>query len=402
MRLLSIACAVAIGCAANHGNPHSPASKPRPQRNSSAACPITADTAVVVYTSTSGGVGPNSAEWTRRFFAWWADANPGQLTWLALDDPVAISTDCVFTDFPALRLYVQPGGDALNQSLALGPNGRDNLLNYIYYGYPNSHYMGTCAGAFYGAGSYWWYDNFEVNAFQPHWYPTVEGPITEIAAYPLYKPTTIVAEDGSESLTMIYWGGPASGLDYTTNKVPGFVRMRVCVSDDVCRGVLSKHPVRHWPSLANPNSLRTAGLSTHTSPTLPARYQRLQPTARCCSTALTQRRYVPLTPRCCPCHACVGVPRHLRNPGFLIYPPLAPLGRGCWDRVRPAVAAWMHHVRSAPAELAVPRAHYQRAHWLRVGCTNGTRQARVVADRSDVDRACSPACSFRSNGCNAR
>jgi hypothetical protein len=58
---------------------------------------------------------------------------------------------------------------------------------------------------------------------QPHLYPTVEGPIAAIAQYPAYAPTTIVAAGSGVNHTMIYYGGPASGLQYTTNTVPGTV-----------------------------------------------------------------------------------------------------------------------------------------------------------------------------------
>lgn len=60
-----------------------------------------------------------------------------------------------------------------------------------------------------------------------HWYPTVEGPITAVAAYPAYAPTDIVVDEGGggapQTHRMVYWGGPASGLNYTTAKVPGCV-----------------------------------------------------------------------------------------------------------------------------------------------------------------------------------
>ena len=55
----------------------------------------------------------------------------------------------------------------------------------------------------------------------------MEGPIKEIAAYPAYAPTNIVVDEGGgggpATHRMIYWGGPASGLNYTTSKVPGCV-----------------------------------------------------------------------------------------------------------------------------------------------------------------------------------
>ena len=49
----------------------------------------------------------------------------------------------------------------------------------------------------------------------PHWWPTVEGPIKAIATYPDYAPTTL-----DNGLTMVYYGGPALGLNTTTSTVP--------------------------------------------------------------------------------------------------------------------------------------------------------------------------------------
>lgn len=85
--------------------------------------------------------------------------------------------------------------------------------------------MGTCAGAYYASGTYWWKGAYEgAFYFTPHLFPTVEGPIAAIADYPLYAPTTVTLADADATeLTMLYYGGPASGLEHTTNAVPGKV-----------------------------------------------------------------------------------------------------------------------------------------------------------------------------------
>ena len=186
-----------------------------------AGCRLRADASVVVYADESGGVGPFSHAWTRAFFAWWAApaANAGLVADFALaaDLNPAYPGACTLAALPALRLYVQPGGAAANQSAALGPGGRDNLLDFAAGG---GAYMGTCAGAYYAAGSYWWAEageapRFYPNAWQPHWTPTVEGPIKQIAEYPAYAPTAL-----SSGLTQVYWGGPALGLAATTATIP--------------------------------------------------------------------------------------------------------------------------------------------------------------------------------------
>jgi glutamine amidotransferase-like uncharacterized protein len=122
-----------------------------------ALCPLKPTTKVAVYADTAGGVGPDSYAWTTAFWAWFSGPNP-DLHWVELNsDDVANS--CVLADHAGLLLYVQPGGDAFNQSQALGPTGRDNILNYLF-NLPSSHYMGTCAGAYYASGTYWWQGTF--------------------------------------------------------------------------------------------------------------------------------------------------------------------------------------------------------------------------------------------------
>jgi glutamine amidotransferase-like uncharacterized protein len=195
-----------------------PALGPRPgpaaPLRSSARCPLTDATSVAVYADEAGGVGPGSHAWTAAFFAWWAAANPGALVVTELT-AAALTTDCALTDFPGLRLYVQPGGDAFNASQALGPSGRDNLLNYLFY-ITDAHYMGTCAGWYYASGSYWWKDAFVGDFyFTPHLFPTVEGDIPSIAAYPSYAPTGVVDASTGDAHTHVYYGGPTLGLNHT-------------------------------------------------------------------------------------------------------------------------------------------------------------------------------------------
>lgn len=123
------------------------------------SCPIQGETDIIVYADLSGGVGPHSDTWTRAFFAWWQSGNPNLKVAYATSAR-EISTECTLSDlkmFPSLKLYVQPGGDAANQSVALGPAGRDNILNFAA---AHGAYMGTCAGYFYGTGSWWWYGDF--------------------------------------------------------------------------------------------------------------------------------------------------------------------------------------------------------------------------------------------------
>ena len=84
----------------------------------SVPCPIKDSTLVVVYADENGGVGPSSHLWTTAFWTWWAAAN-SELKWVELTESAQLSDGCVLADYPKLLLYVQPGGDAFNQSQAL-------------------------------------------------------------------------------------------------------------------------------------------------------------------------------------------------------------------------------------------------------------------------------------------
>lgn len=183
-----------------------------------ALCSLKNDTTVAVYAATgSGGVGENSAAWTRAFFSWFSAPNAGLVVDYVTDpkDIANYYTDgCqLATAFPSLLLWVQPGGSADNYSSSLGPDGRDNILDFAAS--KNGHVMGTCAGFFYSAGTYWWFDNFYPEAWMPHWFPTVEGPLSPIAVYPDYAPVQL-----SDGRTVMYWGGPVLGLNHTTASVP--------------------------------------------------------------------------------------------------------------------------------------------------------------------------------------
>ena len=178
-----------------------------------AACPITDATVVAAYVDTDGGVGTHSAAWTKRFFAWWAPGG-GAPDAVAFFDRAADLAGCrALATYDGLLLWVQPGGEADNQSTALGPAGRDNILDFAASAH--GHIYATCAGWYYSAGTYWWFGDFFPRAWMPHWWPTVEGPISAIAVYPLYAPAAL-----SNGLTAIYYGGPCMGCANTSSALP--------------------------------------------------------------------------------------------------------------------------------------------------------------------------------------
>jgi hypothetical protein len=179
-----------------------------------ASCPLSAATTVAVYLDVNGGVGAHSALWTRAFFDWLSKANPAlSVAYVEAAADVLACGELASPSFPALALWVQPGGEADAQSAALGPAGRDLILDFAASA--QGHIYATCAGWYFSAGTYWWFDEFFGNAWMPHWWPTVEGPISAIAVYPDFAPTTL-----SNGLTTIYYGGPALGLNFTTHFLP--------------------------------------------------------------------------------------------------------------------------------------------------------------------------------------
>ena len=179
-------------------------------QRAAAACPLTDATVVAAYADVNGGVGPHSAMWTKAFFAWW-DLPAGSVAYV---ETASDLTACrPLASYSGLLLWVQPGGEADNQSVALGPAGRDNILDFAAS--DHGHIYATCAGWYFSAGTYWWFGDFFPRAWMPHWWPTVEGPISAIAVYPLYAPAKL-----SNGLTAIYYGGPCNGCANTSAALP--------------------------------------------------------------------------------------------------------------------------------------------------------------------------------------
>ena len=136
-----------------------------------AACSIPRTAEVAVYSDTAGGVGPNSAVWSKAFFDWLASANPElEVAYITDATEIAFPGGCDLSSLPALKLWVQPGGDAYEQSLALGMGGRDNLVAFAAL--PGRSVMATCAGWYYSAGQYWWFGDWYPHYTTPLWYPT--------------------------------------------------------------------------------------------------------------------------------------------------------------------------------------------------------------------------------------
>ncbi len=179
------------------------------------ACPIQQDTQIVVYGDTgNGGVGVPSRSWIGHFFDWWKTQDPS-LKYVFLDRN-DVKTDCNLANYPNVKLYVQPGGNAYYQQNALGSAGKTAINNYLNAG---RAYLGICAGAFYAANDYYWQGEFYNWPNLLDRFPTVEGSITTIADYDA-NPGYAVTNVGNR-FNMIYYGGPTRGWRDTSINHPG-------------------------------------------------------------------------------------------------------------------------------------------------------------------------------------
>jgi len=180
-------------------------------------CPIKDTTDVVFYGDTGfGGVGDLSRSWIISFLDWWKLQDPS-LDYVELDSD-DVREDCNLNEFPNLKLYIQPGGNAYYQQRTLDNEGKQKILNFIDSG---KAYLGICAGFYYAAKNYYWQDDYYDWPDLLGVYPTVEGSIREIADYdenPGYALTSL-----DNGFNAIYYGGPTRGYEYTSLDSPGEV-----------------------------------------------------------------------------------------------------------------------------------------------------------------------------------
>jgi len=179
-------------------------------------CPINSDTNIVFYGETGfGGVGTLSRSWVIHFLNWWEQQNPS-INYVELDSG-DIKSDCNLNDYPNIKVYIQPGGDAYKMQNKLDSAGRTAITNYINSG---KGYLGVCAGFYYTANDYYWQGKYYNWPEMLDYYPaTVEGSITDIADYegnPDHKLTPL-----SNGFNAIYYGGPTIGWRDTQGPAPG-------------------------------------------------------------------------------------------------------------------------------------------------------------------------------------
>jgi hypothetical protein len=193
-----------------------------PSTRPTSRCPIQPDTRIVIYGGINsgqawplGGVSVVTYGWIKHFFDWWESYDPA-VKFVFLNS-TNLNSDCRLSDYPNVRLYVQPGGDGYYQQLSLGVTGKSNILDFLD---KDGAYLGICAGWYYAAKGYFWAGAFYNWPNLLGKFPTVEGSISEIAEYPDYNMTRM-----SNGLEMIYYGGPTRGWRQTPHDVPGTVLM---------------------------------------------------------------------------------------------------------------------------------------------------------------------------------
>lgn len=184
-----------------------------PSRVVNSRCPILPDTRIVAYHGM--GVSLISEEWITRFLDWWQSYDPA-VKYVFLNG-TNLKSDCNLSDYPNVRLYIQPGGHAYYQQSSLGAAGKANILEFLDEG---GAYLGICAGWYYAATDYYYAGYFYGWPDLLGRFPTVEGPITEIAEDLHYNMTRM-----SNGLQMIYYGGPTRGWRQTPHTVPATVLM---------------------------------------------------------------------------------------------------------------------------------------------------------------------------------
>ena len=199
-----------------------PSAVPTPWNAS--ACPLLPSTLVAVYTDVAGGVGHGSHNWERNFWAWWRekDARVAYVE-LAKED---VSRRCELAEYPNLRLYVQPGGNAYKEQVGIAPAGTENIRRFLD-ARDDTRYVGTCAGWYFASTDYWWQGYHYTSALEPNllgrFDATIEGSILDIRDYdgePPYAVTRVVSPDGTVDLDALYYGGPTRGWRNTTLALP--------------------------------------------------------------------------------------------------------------------------------------------------------------------------------------
>lgn len=190
------------------------------RRAAAATCPLTSTTTVALLNDAASSA---YGEWYVNFFSWWSAANPTALRVVRLT--AAQVKACDLASLPALRMFVNPGGNAYNQLTALGAAGISRVRAYVNRPQTApSAYVSSCAGSYMAAHDYLWETLYEGSSYYnfvtsppyslfPH---TVEGSLVDIGddqfgsleSNGKVKARTV---NGSNGQQFVYWGGPSFG-----------------------------------------------------------------------------------------------------------------------------------------------------------------------------------------------
>jgi glutamine amidotransferase-like uncharacterized protein len=197
---------------------------------------------IVYNNDQANGITPATSTWVQNFLGWWQLATPSHPctvtkcvcpTTVCLGMNTAQIKACNLANYPQVRVFIEPGGNAYNQLSGLGITGTTNLINYINR--PQSQpsaYVGICAGTYVASHDYLWetmyegpgYYNFGIDpplSIFPH---TVEGSLTDIVddQYGSYESNGAILYrfvNVSNTQKMLYYGGATFGYngspDYT-------------------------------------------------------------------------------------------------------------------------------------------------------------------------------------------
>lgn len=104
---------------------------------------------------------------------------------------------CDLTEYPNLKLYAMPGGDAYYMQWSLGSKGKQNIKNFLNSG---GAYYGVCAGWFYTMEAYYWQGSRYVHRDMLGLLEDGEGSITDLADYESDSPFKVTGTTAGADL----------------------------------------------------------------------------------------------------------------------------------------------------------------------------------------------------------
>lgn len=180
-----------------------------PNTASANSCPINADTKVVYFAGMDHEGTPSDTRGWMENFLDWAENRDASFKIQGLNSQ-DIRKNCQLSDHSNLKLYIQPGGNAYKQQLALGESGKQNIRKFITQAH--GRYFGVCAGFYYASKRYFWNSNIHEWENLAGFIPFSFGPFTSLADFFSTEPKKVVPvihKKDSSIFKMLYYGGPS-------------------------------------------------------------------------------------------------------------------------------------------------------------------------------------------------